>query len=95
MPQAARLSDPGIKHCSGYVIATASTDVYINNRGAARVGDKSTSHLQPRRRCISHVSSIASGSPTVFVNNRALARRGDPLTSCTRVAQGSPDVISG
>lgn len=96
MPEAARKGDPGIAHCSGYVMATASDDVFINNRGAVRLGDQSSSHLLPaRRRCASHVASVSSASSTVFVNGRALARRGDPLGGCTRIAAGSPDVVSG
>lgn len=96
MPEVARLGDPGVVHCSGFVIATASTDVFVNDRGAVRVGDSSSSHLRPAgRRCAGHVSSIASGSSTVFVNNRPIVRRGDPFGGCTQVAQGSPDVIAG
>lgn len=96
MPAAARLSDPGIPHCSAYVIATASTDVIINGRGAARVGDVSTPHLRPGGKfCPVHVVPIIQGSSSVFINGRPAARVGDPLADCTRVAAGSPDVVIG
>lgn len=96
MPPAARRGDPGTPHCSSYVIAVGSGDVFINDKPAARVGDTSTSHLRPGgRRCVAHVAPIAQGSATVFVNGIALARQGDPLSSCTNIAQGSPDVFAG
>lgn len=94
MPAAARRGDPGVVHCSGYVIASGSPDVFINTRAAARVGDPSTTHLRPAAPCVAHVSTIAAGSPNVFVNNLPLARQGDPLTACTRIAQGSPNVFA-
>jgi len=96
MPAAARRGDAGVPHCSGYTIATASTDVLINDRGAARQGDVSTSHLRPGgRRCPGHVAPISKGSSSVFINGRPAARVGDPLAACTRVATGSADVIIG
>lgn len=96
MPAAARKSDPGVTHCSGFVIAEGSSDVYTNNQPAARVGHASTAHNQPGgRRCASHVSTIARGSSTVFINGFAAARVNDPFSGCTSVAQGSPDVVIG
>lgn len=95
MPAAARRGDAGVPHCSGYVIATASSDVVINGRGAARVGDVSTPHLRPGKICPTHVAPIIVGSSSVFINGRAAARVGDPLAACTRVATGSSDVIIG
>ena len=92
MPAAARRGDPGVIHCSSYVIASGSPDVNINGRPAARVNDPSTSHLRPGAPCISHVATIAQGSPDVYVNGQPLARAGDALGGCTRIAQGSPDV---
>lgn len=95
MPASARRGDPGVVHCSGYVIAQGSPDVFINNRAAARVTDPSTTHLRPGgKACVPHVSKIASGSPNVFVNNLPMARQGDPLTACTKIAQGSPNVFA-
>ena len=95
MPAAARRGDAGVPHCSGYTIATASADVIINGRGAARKGDVSTPHLRPAKKCPRHVASISGGSSSVFINGRPAARVGDGLAGCTRVATGSGDVIIG
>jgi uncharacterized Zn-binding protein involved in type VI secretion len=95
MPAAARRGDAGVPHCSGYTIATASDDVIINGRGAARKGDVSTGHLRPAKKCPRHVAPISGGSSSVFINGRPAARVGDGLTGCTRVATGSGDVIIG
>lgn len=90
MPSAARQGDPGVVHCSGYVIASGSPDVFVNGLPVARVGDPSISHLGSG--CVNHTSTIIVGSPNVFVNGRPLARVGDALSACTQIAQGSPDV---
>jgi uncharacterized Zn-binding protein involved in type VI secretion len=95
MPAAARKGDAGVPHCSGYTIASASGDVKINGRGAARQGDVSTGHLRPGKKCPRHTASISRGSSSVFINGRPAARVGDSLAGCTRVATGSADVIIG
>lgn len=95
MPAAARRGDAGVPHCSGYVIAGGSGDVLINGRGAARVGDSSSLHLRPGRRCPPHTASIITGSSSVFINGRPAATVGSSLSSCTSVATGSGDVIIG
>ena len=95
MPAVARLGDAGVVHCSGYVIATGSPNVFVNGRPAARVGDVSSVHLKPGSPCPPHTSTIAVGSGSVFVNGLPLARIGDPLAGCTVIAQGSPDVSAG
>jgi uncharacterized Zn-binding protein involved in type VI secretion len=96
MPAAARRGDAGVPHCSGYTIATASGDVIINGRGAARQGDISTGHLRPGgKKCPGHVAAISGGSSSVLINGRPAARVGDGLAGCTRVASGSADVIIG
>ena len=94
MPAAARKGDRGVPHCSPYTIAGGSGDVFINGKGAATKGDKSTAHLLPGKKCPSHSASISNGSSSVFVNGKALARVGDSLSGCTSVAQGSSDVFS-
>lgn len=95
MPAAARRGDAGIPHCSGYVIAGGSSDVIINGRGAARVGDSSSLHLRPGKKCPPHVASIVTGSSSVIINGRSAATVGSRLSSCTAVATGSGDVIIG
>ena len=95
MPAAARQGDAGIPHCSPYVIANGSQDVLINGRGAARVGDTSTPHLVPGRKCGTHTASIVTGSSSVIINGRPAALVGSKLSNCTAVATGSADVIMG
>ena len=98
MPAAARQGDSGVPHCSGYTIATGSSNVLINGRQAARVGDTSTPHLYPsggRPPCKPHTASITSGSGTVFINGRPAARVGDGLGGCTAVGSGSFNVFIG
>jgi uncharacterized Zn-binding protein involved in type VI secretion len=96
MPRAARQGDPGVVHCSTYTIANGSPDVFINNRAAARRGDRSTVHLRPGgRACVPHTASITGGSTSVYINGQAAARKGDALAACTSIADGSPDVNIG
>lgn len=95
MPAAARFGDLGVPHCSPYVIATGSTDVFINGRPAARVGDISSPHKVPARICFNHVAPIVIGSTSVFINGRPAAYVGSYLAGCTFVATGSTDVVTG
>lgn len=66
----------------------ASPDVFINGRGAHRVGDAWETH------CSTSNPVQASGSPTVFVNGRPLARIGDNISCGSKNATGSPDVFA-
>ena len=93
MPGVARKGDRGVVHASPYTIKSGSTDVFVNNKPAARKNDSSTPHKKTRKK--THISKIKNGSPTVYVNNRPLARIGDALGDCTRVQSGSGDVFSG
>jgi uncharacterized Zn-binding protein involved in type VI secretion len=96
VPAAARQGDPGVVDCAPFNIQTASSDVFVNNRGAARQGDSSIPHLWKKgKKCPPHSSTISSGSGSVFVNNRPFARVGDPFTQCTKIAAGSSDVFVG
>ena len=95
MPAAARKGDPGVVHCSGFQIQSASGDVFVNDRGAARKGDTNTKHKKPGKKCPLHSTAISSASGTVFVNGRGFARVGDSFDSCTKVAAGSPNVFVG
>lgn len=92
---AARLHDPGVVHCSGYTIASASDNVLINNLGAARLNDVNTTHLRPGAPCPPHSTNICRASESVLINNRGAARVGDPFSACTTIARGSPDVFIG
>ena len=94
MPGAARLGDT----CTGHdgwpprPNDSASSDVFINGKGAHRQGDHWVTHCR-RRRC--HDSTCACGSSTVFVNGKPLARIGDAIACGSTIASGSSDVIAG
>lgn len=70
----------------------ASSDVFVNGRGAHRVGDAWAVHCDPDT-C--HGSVLAAGSRTVYVNGRQLGRIGDAVACGSRVATGSADVFAG
>ena len=96
MPGVARLGDAGLVHCTPYNIAQGSTNVFVNGRPAARIGDSSTVHLRPvGKKCFPHVALITSGSTSVFANGRPLARIGSNLAGCTVIISGSPNVFVG
>ena len=92
MPAAVRFGDV----CTGHDCfeqrpnISASTDVFINNLGAHRVGDAWSEHQCGRNR---HSSVQASGSPNVFVNGISLARIGDAIECGSANATGSPNVF--
>lgn len=94
MPAAARLADICTGHgCySSRPNVQASSDVFINDRGAHRQGDAWATHC-----CFifCHGSVLAAGSPTVYTNDRQQGRVGDPVACGSRVATGSPDVDIG
>ena len=72
--------------------ASSSTNVFVNHRGAHRVGDVYPEHTDGKDK---HGGVQATGSGTVYVNGRALARVGD-LVSCGSInATGSGNVFSG
>jgi uncharacterized Zn-binding protein involved in type VI secretion len=70
--------------------------VFINGRGAARIGDSTSLHLKPGKPlCFPHTAKITQGAATVFINGRPAARVGSQLAGCTRVTGGSSDVEIG
>lgn len=93
MPSAVRLGDA----CTGHedfpprVNDQASSDVFINGKGAHRVGDHWVTHCNSLPAC--HDSTAGSGSPNVFVNRKALCRVGDSVTCGSKMADGSPNVF--
>jgi uncharacterized Zn-binding protein involved in type VI secretion len=93
----ARLGDIGVPHCSPFVIATGSFDVFVNGLPLAALGDITTPHLLPApppTPCPLHVGVIRGGSKKVFVNGRPVARIGEKLLDCTLIATGSFDVFA-
>lgn len=87
MPSAVRLGDicTGHDSCPPRNNASASPNVYINNRGSHRVGDVWVVHC-------THGSNQASGSHNVYVNNRQQARVGDSIACGSNNASGSHNV---
>ena len=95
MPAATRIGDADVTHCSTPYRNQGSPDVFVNSIPWSRQGDINTSHLLPGSPCPSHTSPITIGSTTVFVNSKGAGRIGDAITSCTQVAEGSPNVFAG
>ena len=95
MPAATRLNDNDTGHdaCPPTALNVASSNVFINGRGAGRVNDSYVAHS-----CIAHGSHsgvIASGSSTVFINGRPAGRIGDPVSCGGSVAEGRGNVFIG
>lgn len=94
MPPVVRLGD----NCTGHgchpprANVQASGDVFVNGKGAHRVGDKWAAHTCSTN---THDSVMASGSGTVFVNGKAIARIGDDVACGSAAASGSGNVFAG
>lgn len=79
--------------CAASPLVGCSPDVFINGKGAGRVGDNYAPHG-----CVAHPShqdSISSGSSTVFINGIPAARVGDPVSLAGSVRDGSDNVFIG
>ncbi|SMH59456.1 DUF6402 family protein [Azospirillum agricola] len=96
MPNVCRLGD----ECTGHGCwpprpnAGASGDVFVNGRGAHRVGDAWAAHTCPEKPD-THAGVQATGAAAVHVNGRRLARVGDAVSCGSAVAGGSSDVVCG
>lgn len=95
MPAAHRLGDNDTGHdaCPPTALVSASADVFVNGKGAGRVGDSYAPHG-----CVVHAphsGQVAAGSATVYINGKAAARVGDPVSCGGSVAEGSGDVFIG
>lgn len=95
MPKATRMGDMDTGHdsCPPTALVTASENVFINGKGAGRMGDTYAPHgcdIHP-----THAGAIASGSSTVFINGKAAGRIGDAVSCGGSVAEGSPNVFIG
>lgn len=94
MPAATRLGDK----CTGHgafpprVNDEASEDVFINGKGAHRVGDHWETHCAL---IVCHDHNCEHGSATVFVNGKPAVRIGDEIGCGSVVAEGSPDTFFG
>ena len=72
--------------CGSRMNISGSSNVFINNYMAHRVGDPWVVHC-------THPSVQASGSPNVFVNGQALARIGDAIACGSSNLTGSQNVL--
>ena len=72
-----------------------STSVFINGKGACRIGDTITIHTHKvGDSCVPHTATITSASSTVFVDGIAIARDGDSADAGS-ISSGSTDTFSG
>ena len=93
MPAATRIGDMSAGHCFYPVpLQGGSGNVFINGRGAGRVGDPYPPHSCGNS---THQGNLGSGSSKVFINGRAAGRVGDSLTCGDTVGMGSPNVFIG
>ena len=75
-----------------------SSDVFVNNKGVNRVGDKWNPHTPPPNldyHALEDGQQTVSGAFTVFVNNKSAARIGDSVDGGDTIAGGSPNVFIG
>lgn len=77
----------------GRLTTAGSSDVWINNRPAHRIGDPYATHGCGD--CTPHGGVGSAGSSSVFVNGRALRRIGDAVSCGGVAASGSSDVFAG
>lgn len=95
MSAATRLGDKDTGHdsCPPTALVSASPNVFINGKGAGRVGDSYAPHgCQVHS---SHSGAISSGSGSVRINGKSAARIGDPVSCGGSVKEGSPNVFIG
>jgi len=95
MPPVSRLGDKCTGHAGWPARAndSASTTVFVNNKGVHCKGDHWVTHCDPNNSC--HDSTLASGSSKVFINNKQCSRIGDPVACGSKIAQGSGNVFAG
>lgn len=97
MPGIVRLGDSSAGHPHCYPARPcieASGDVFVNGRGAHRLGDAWAVHGA----CIDHsphAGAASSGSASVFVNGRPVCRIGDAISCGDTMAEGSGSVTAG
>lgn len=95
MSKATRIGDSDSGHdiCPPRSLNSGSEDVFINGKGAGRVGDSYPLHGCPDH--LPHDGVISQGSKSVFINGKAAGRVGDAVSCGGSVAEGSDDVFIG
>lgn len=93
--QATRLNDKNSGHdnCPPTTLSTASNNVFINDKGAGRIGDNYKIHSCKDHP--PHQGIISSGSSSVFINTKSAARVGDSVNCGGDVVEGSSNVFIG
>lgn len=93
MPAITRLGDA----CTGHGCfpprqsTSASSNVFINNKGVHRQGDSWDVHCCGTS-C--HSSNLSAGSNSVFINGKSVGRIGDSIACGSIVAEGSANVFA-
>lgn len=72
------------------VITSGSSDVFVNGKGVARIGDSLAPHTNGKS---THGAVIAKGASNVYVNGRPCARIGDHTSCGDTIVGGSGDVF--
>lgn len=75
---------------AGGKLLVGSNNVFTNNQGQVRIGDKVEGHGKGAH----SAPSMAKGSSSVFVNGKAAVRAGD-IATCGHPASGSSNVFIG
>ena len=90
--RATRLGDQDSGHdeCPPRSLNSASANVFVNGKGAGRIGDEYPVHECEVHK--PHTGVIASGSSTVYINSKGAGRVGDAVSCGGTVAEGSADV---
>jgi len=77
------------------VTDVCSANVFVNNIGVCRKGDKIKVHTHKvGKNCVNHTETIKAGSATVFVNNIPISRKGDKADAGS-ISSGSDNVYAG
>ncbi len=95
MPAITRLGDMGSGHACHFPPTPsieASTNVFVNGKGAVRLGDAYGPHACTSCPKPSHSRALSAGSPTVFINGRPAGRIGDAIDCGGAAAAGSGNV---
>lgn len=98
---AGRIGDKYLKRCSTPVQGTGSPNVFINNRAAARLGDKTLPYEEKvpcPKCCQTHKATVITGSSRVFINGRSAETIKDlalGITGTFPLVQGSKNTFMG
>lgn len=94
MPPPSRMGDMASGHGSFIPSAAiqASSDTFINSKGALRVGDAIAPHPSASP-SPPHPRAAAAGSPDTFVNSKPLVRIGDAVDCGGMMMEGSDDTF--